>query len=87
MSISERLEAIESAITVSQLAAVLNLGKTAIYDLVRRNAIPYYWLAGLRFDPQKIANWLRSRFIPASGIRKGNSKVRPGTGPLCSPGD
>jgi len=51
MSIPEKLEAMESAFTVAQLAAVLNLGKTAIYDLVRRNAIPHYRLAGLRFDP------------------------------------
>ena len=64
MTIPERLEAIDHAITVSELAAYLHLGKTAIYDLVRRNAIPHYRLAGLRFDPQEVAEWLRSRFIP-----------------------
>ena len=64
MSIPERLEALEHAITVAELADLLQVGKTAIYDLVRRNAIPHYQLAGLRFDPQEIADWLRSRFIP-----------------------
>jgi len=64
MSIPQRIEAIDHAITVSELAALLHLSKTAIYDLVRRNAIPHYRLVGLRFDPQEVAEWLRSRFIP-----------------------
>ena len=64
MSLPERIEAIDRAMTVSELAGLLNLGKTAIYDLVRRNAIPHYKVAGLRFDPQETADWLRSRFIP-----------------------
>ena len=72
MSIPEKLEAMESAITVAQLAAVLNLGKTAIYDLVRRNAIPHYRVAGLRFDPQETADWLRGRFIP--GVSRSRKK-------------
>jgi excisionase family DNA binding protein len=67
MSIPEKIEAIDRAMTVSELASLLNLGKTAIYDLVRRNAIPHYRVAGLRFDPQETADWLRSRFIP--GVR------------------
>lgn len=66
MSIPERLQAMESAITVTQLAAVMDLGETAIYDLVRRNAIPHHRLTGLRFDPQEIADWLRSRSIPGA---------------------
>lgn len=66
MSLPERIEAIDHAITVAELAALLHLGKTAIYDLVRRNAIPHYRLAGLRFDPQELAHWLRSRFIPGA---------------------
>jgi excisionase family DNA binding protein len=63
MSLPEKIEAIDHAITVAELAALLHLGKTAVYDMVRRNAIPHYRLAGLRFDPQELADWLRSRFI------------------------
>lgn len=63
MSLPEKIEAIDRAMTVSELAKLLNLGKTAIYELVRRNAIPHYRVAGLRFDPQETADWLRSRFI------------------------
>lgn len=70
MSLPEQIEAIDRAMTVSELAALLNLGKTAIYDLVRRNAIPHYRVAGLRFDPQETADWLRSRFIPGVRISK-----------------
>lgn len=64
MSLAEKIEAVDHAITVSELCIMLNLGKSAVYDLVRRNAIPHYRLAGLRFDPQETADWLRSRFIP-----------------------
>lgn len=70
MSLPEKIETIDHAITVAELATLLNLGKTAVYDLVRRNAIPHYRVAGLRFDPQETADWLRSRFIPGVRISK-----------------
>ncbi len=63
MSLIERIEAMDRAITVSELAALLNLGKTAIYDMTRRSAIPHFRVAGLRFDPQEVADWLRGRSI------------------------
>ncbi len=72
MSLPEKIEAIDHAITVAELSTLLNLGKTAIYDLVSRNAIPHYKIAGLRFDPQETADWLRSRFIP--GVRHSRRK-------------
>ena len=72
MSLPEKIEAIDHAMTVSELAVFLNLGKTAIYDLVRRNAIPHYRVAGLRFDPQETADWLRGRFIP--GVSRSRKK-------------
>ena len=78
MSIPDKLEAMESAITVAQFAAVLHLGKTAIYDQVRRNAIPHYRLAGLLSTPRKLPIGCAAGPFPVSGIRKGNSKVHLG---------
>ncbi|MGD0938998.1 MAG: helix-turn-helix domain-containing protein [Terracidiphilus sp.] len=64
MTISEKVESIDHAITVSELSALLHLGKTAIYDMARRAALPHYRISGsLRFDPQTIAEWLREHTI------------------------
>jgi excisionase family DNA binding protein len=47
---------------VAELAELLNLGRTAIYDMVRRCAIPCIRIGySVRFDPDEIAKWLRAR--------------------------
>lgn len=62
MSIFERLASFDQAITVAELTELLNLGRTAIYDMVRRGAIPYIRIGySVRFDPDEIAKWLRAR--------------------------
>lgn len=61
MSIIEKLEAMDGALTVKELAELLHLGKTAIYELVRRGVIPCIRIAYMvRFDPHEIAMWLKS---------------------------
>jgi hypothetical protein len=64
MSRIKKIEAIDHAVIVAEFATLLHLGKTAIYEVVRRNAIPCHRLAPLRFNPQEIADSLRSRLIP-----------------------
>ena len=62
MSLLERLASFDHAITVAELAELLNLGRTAIYDMVRRCAIPCIRIGySVRFDPGEIAKWLRAR--------------------------
>jgi excisionase family DNA binding protein len=62
MSIFERLASIDHAITVAELGELLSLGRTAIYDMVRRGAIPCIRIGySVRFDPDEIAKWLRTR--------------------------
>jgi len=64
MSLPETIEEIDNAITVAELAILLHLSRTALYDMARRGAIPHFRIGGsLRFDPQAIAAWLRSRTI------------------------
>jgi excisionase family DNA binding protein len=62
MSILERLASFDHAITVAELAELISLGRTAIYDMVRRGAIPCIRIGySVRFDPDEIAKWLRAR--------------------------
>jgi excisionase family DNA binding protein len=62
MSIIEKLASIDHAISVTELASLLSLGRTVIYDMVRRGAIPCIRVGyTVRFDPHEIAKWLRDR--------------------------
>jgi excisionase family DNA binding protein len=62
MSIFERLASFDHAITVAELAEILGLGRTAVYDMVNRRAIPCIRIGySVRFDPDETAKWLRAR--------------------------
>lgn len=64
MSLIEQLKSMNRALTVKELANLLHLGKTVIYDMVRRGAIPCLRFGyTVRFDPQEIADWLEHRYI------------------------
>ena len=72
-SLIDQIAAINRAITVPELSKLLHLGRTAIYDLVKRQAIPYIRIGyNVRFDPTGIAEWLRSKsssVLPRTPIR------------------
>ena len=60
----ERIASMDHAITVPQLSELLHLGRTAVYDLVKRQAIPYFRIGyNVRFDPSEIARWLRDKSL------------------------
>lgn len=60
----EQIASIDHAVTVPQLSKLLHLGRTAIYDLVKRQAIPYFRIGyNVRFDPSEIARWLRDKSL------------------------
>jgi excisionase family DNA binding protein len=62
MSIFEHLASADHALTVAELGELLSLGRTAIYDMVRRGAIPCIRIGySVRFDPDEIAKWLQVR--------------------------
>lgn len=62
MSIADRLEKIESALTVTQLARVLSVSSRTIYQYAASGRIPSIKIgSAVRFDPAVIASWLRSK--------------------------
>jgi len=62
--LATRIEHWPHALTAPELADMLGLGKTAIYDLAKRGGIPYYRVAGsIRLDPATTAAWLRNREV------------------------
>jgi excisionase family DNA binding protein len=61
-SLADRIEAINHALTVKELAPMLSLSPTKLYNLAREGRIPSFRIAGsVRFDPHAIAEWLRAR--------------------------
>lgn len=66
-----RIEKMDGALTVPELAELLWLGRTAIYDMVNRGVIPHMRIGGsIRFDPIVLARWIRERSISGAGGRK-----------------
>jgi excisionase family DNA binding protein len=62
--LATRIERSPHALTAPELAALLHVGKTVVYDLAKRGRIPHYRLGGsIRFDPATTAAWLRKRAI------------------------
>jgi len=62
--LATRIEHWPHALTAPELADLLGLGKTAIYDLAKRGGIPHYRVAGsIRLDPATTAAWLRNRQV------------------------
>jgi excisionase family DNA binding protein len=60
MSIIDQLKAMDHALTVKELATILHLGKTVVYEMVRRGAVPCIRFGyTVRFDPHEIAVWLK----------------------------
>ena len=62
--LSTRIERWPGALKAPVLAALLGLGKTAVYDMAKCGRIPHYNLGGaIRFDPAITAAWLRNREV------------------------
>jgi excisionase family DNA binding protein len=62
--LASRIEKLPGALTASELAAFLNLGKSAVYEMAATGRIPSIKIgAAVRFDPARIAAWLRQREV------------------------
>ena len=56
-----------SALTVSDVATLLNISERQVYKLVAQHRIPCFKIGGsIRFDPSALAAWLRQKMAPAS---------------------
>jgi excisionase family DNA binding protein len=60
MGLAEQVEGLNRALSVSELAALLNLNERTIRDKVKQGQIPYFRIGmTIRFDPKQLASWLR----------------------------
>lgn len=56
-----------SALTVFDVATLLNISERQVYKLVAQHRIPCFKIGGsIRFDPSAFAAWLRQKMAPAS---------------------
>ena len=61
-TLAERIDAIGHALTVKELASMLSISATNLYNQARAGRIPSLRIAGsIRFDPHLTAVWLRDR--------------------------
>jgi excisionase family DNA binding protein len=65
-SLAARIEQTPHALTARELGSLLGLGRSAVYQLAQAGRIPSLRLGTtIRFDPLRIAAWLRQREVAA----------------------
>lgn len=63
MNLIEQLEARSGAMKVAELCELLGVDDKHIYRMAARGSLPSFHVGGaVRFDPQEVANWLRSKY-------------------------
>ena len=73
MNLADSLDQRGTALTVSDVAELLNISERQVYKLAASNRIPSFRLGGsVRFDPSDVAAWLRQKIGPSS-VRAGGS--------------
>jgi len=81
MNLADSLDERTTALTVPELAKLLNISERQVYKLASSNRIPSFKIGGsVRFDPSAFAAWLRGRMVPVPvpSARVGrNSQRRP----------
>ena len=62
LSLAERIERMEGALTAEQLAKLLNVSEITVYKQAKAGRIPSFRIGTcVRFDPRVLAGWLRER--------------------------
>ena len=65
--LADSLDRKTSALTVSDVAELLNISQRQVYKLVAEHRIPCFKIGGsIRFDPFAVALWLRQKMAPGS---------------------
>ncbi len=71
MNLVEQLEVRSGAMKVSELSELLGVDDKHVYRMAARGRLPSFHVGGaVRFDPQEVANWLRSKYATEPGVRK-----------------
>lgn len=78
MNLIEQLESRSGAMKVSELCELLGVDDKHIYRMAARGSLPSFHVGGaVRFDPQEVAKWLRSKYgTEAFHDRKPPTRVR-----------
>ena len=77
MDLADSLEKRATALTVADVAALLNISERQVYKLAAEGRIPCFKIGGsVRFDPSAFAAWLRQKMGPASVDAQGRARAR-----------
>jgi excisionase family DNA binding protein len=62
MTLIQRLESRERALTVHEVAELLGVSQKHIYEMTADGTLPAFYVGrSVRLDPQDIADWLRKK--------------------------
>ena len=76
MSLGDFLDKRATALTVSEVAEILNISERQVYKLAADSVIPSFHIgSSIRFDPSLLAAWLRQKAGPIS-VRPGEERKR-----------
>jgi len=83
VNLIEQLESRSGAMKVSELCELLGVDDKHIYRMAARGSLPSFHVGGaVRFDPQEVAKWLRTKYGPVCGKgKKPPAQVRAANGP------
>jgi excisionase family DNA binding protein len=79
MDLADSLEQRTTALTVSDVAELLNISGRQVYKLASDGSLPSFRIGGsVRFNPSAMAAWLRSteKLGPTSVDAKGQARAR-----------
>jgi excisionase family DNA binding protein len=77
MDLADSLEKRATALTVSDVASLLNISERQVYKLAADGRIPSFKIGNsIRFDPAAFAAWLRQKVRPASVAVQAESRGR-----------
>jgi excisionase family DNA binding protein len=67
VGLADSLDGKTRALTVADVAELVNVSERQVYKLVAEHRIPCFKIGGsIRFDPLAVALWLRMKMAPAS---------------------
>ena len=75
LNLIEELEARSGGMKVSDLASILGVDDKHIYRMAARGQLPSFRVGGaVRFDPQEVAKWLRTRYGHEDSIARKSAR-------------
>jgi excisionase family DNA binding protein len=77
MDLADSLAQRATALTVSDVASLLNISERQVYKLAADGRIPCFKIGNsIRFDPAAFAEWLRQKIGPVSVDAQGRARAR-----------